>query len=83
MVEKMTCGRGLIYDTQGYHALTVIPYSDNPDLCENIASYLGFKGEYRAAERHLVRCLEILKRASSDALTVTESLAGAYSAQDE
>ena len=45
--------------------LAVIPYSDNPELCENVADYMHFKGEYDAAEGHLVRCFEICERAGS------------------
>jgi len=47
------------------HALAVIPYLDNAELRENVAEYLYFKGEYRGAEGHLVRCLEIRERAGS------------------
>jgi tetratricopeptide (TPR) repeat protein len=65
------------------HALAVIPYSDNPELRENVASYLYFKGEYGAAEGHLVRCLEIRERAGSDTLSVAGRLGGVYSAQGD
>jgi len=65
------------------HALAVIPYSDSADLRENIASYLFFGGEYRAAEGHLVRCLEIRERAGGDTLTITGHLARVYFAQGE
>jgi len=54
------------------HALAVIPHSDNPDLHENVASYLSFKGEHHAAEAHLARPLEIRERAGSDTPTVTD-----------
>jgi hypothetical protein len=53
------------------HALAVIPYSDNAELRENFASYLYFKGEYRAVKGRLVRCLKIRERWGSDTLSVT------------
>jgi tetratricopeptide (TPR) repeat protein len=65
------------------HALAVIPYSDNAELRENVADYLYFKGEYRAAEGHLMRCIEIGERAGSDTLTVAERLGGVYFAQGD
>jgi hypothetical protein len=54
------------------HALAVLPYSDNPDLHENVASYLSSKGEHHAAEVHLERSLEIRERAGSDSRTATD-----------
>jgi tetratricopeptide (TPR) repeat protein len=67
------------------HALAVIPYSDDaePNLRENFAGYLSFKGEYDAAEGHLIRCLEIRERASSDTFTVLRGLSPAYYKQGE
>jgi tetratricopeptide (TPR) repeat protein len=65
------------------HALAVIPYSDNPELRENVASYLDFKGEYRAAEGHLICCLEIRERAGSDTLSVAERLGRVCFAQGD
>jgi hypothetical protein len=63
--------------------LAVIPYSDNQELRQNVATYLHFKGDYRGAEGRPVRCLEIRERAGSDTLTVTERLAGVYLAQGD
>jgi tetratricopeptide (TPR) repeat protein len=44
---------------------------------------LHFKGEYGAAEGHLVCCLEIRERAGTDTLSVAEGLGGVYSAQGD
>jgi hypothetical protein len=62
------------------HALAVIPYSDDaePNLRKNVADYLFFKGEYSAAEGHLIRCLEIRERAGSDIRIVTGRLGLVY-----
>jgi tetratricopeptide (TPR) repeat protein len=68
------------------HALAVIPYSDNTEstsLCENVADYLSFKGEYGAAEGHLIRCLEIRERAGNDTPTAAGSLAAVYDKQGD
>jgi tetratricopeptide (TPR) repeat protein len=44
---------------------------------------LYFKGEYRAAEGHLVRCLEIRERAGSDTLSIAGGLGRVYFAQGD